>query len=70
MAEDSYYIDLSEECARCLLKARTSENEADIWVWLLLGKSWLNLIDARRSIADEQPPKPNIRTLAGRAPHA
>jgi hypothetical protein len=59
MVEESHYIDLTEQCAHCLLKARTSENRADQWVWALLGQSWLTLIDARRSAGEEQP-YPNI----------
>jgi hypothetical protein len=66
MVEDSYIV-LTEQCARCLLMARTSENGADRWVWALLGKSWLTLIDARRGAEDVQPPLPNISARSGRA---
>ena len=69
MAEDGDYIGLTEECARCLLKARNSKDDADRWSWLLLGKSWLNLIDVRRSV-EQTRIGPNIRTRAARAAHA
>jgi hypothetical protein len=70
MAENDAYIALREECARCLLKAKNSNSGTDLWAWAFLSKSWLSLIDARRSAEEEPPPKRNIRTLAGRVAHA
>jgi len=38
----------SEECSRCMNKARSSEGDADLWAWVFLSKGWLDLIHARR----------------------
>jgi hypothetical protein len=67
MVEESNYIALTEQCARCLLMAKTSQNDSDKWLWALLGKSWLTLIDARRGAEEEPPPSPNISILTARA---
>jgi hypothetical protein len=53
MIEGSNYS-ATEECSRCLLKARSSKEEADLWAWVFLSKSWLNLINVRRGY-DHQP---------------
>jgi hypothetical protein len=47
MPEGSNYSTSSEECWRCLRKARSSKDYADQWAWLILTKSWLNLINIR-----------------------
>jgi hypothetical protein len=67
MVEESNYNVLTEECGRWLLMAKISENSSDKWVWALLGKSWLTLIDARRGAEEEPPPSPNISILTARA---
>ncbi len=48
MLEGSNYSTPKEECWRCLRNARTSKDYVDQWAWLILTKSWLNLISVRR----------------------
>jgi hypothetical protein len=53
MVERSNYSIPTEECSRCLRMAKSSDNDADLWMWLLLGKSWLNLINVRQGYDSE-----------------